>query len=85
MLKRGERLPFDALCDRALTETIGRSLANSLTILFMLLALFLMGGTTIHWFAFALLVGTISGTYSSDFVATPILILWDRWEKRKRV
>lgn len=84
MLKRGERLPFDALCDRALTETVGRSLANSLTVVFMLLALFLMGGTTIHWFAFALLVGTISGTYSSDFVATPILILWDRWEKRKK-
>jgi len=84
MLKRGDQLPFDMLCDRALTETIGRSLANSLTIIFMLLALVLMGGETIHWFAFALLVGTISGTYSSDFVATPILILWDRWEKRKR-
>ncbi|OGG11586.1 protein-export membrane protein SecF [Candidatus Gottesmanbacteria bacterium RBG_13_45_10] len=83
MLKRGERLPFDALCDRALTETVGRSLANSLTIIFMLLALVLMGGSSIRWFVFALLVGTISGTYSSDFVATPILILWDRWEKRK--
>ena len=50
----------------------------------MLLALVLMGGTSIHWFVFALLVGTISGTYSSDFVATPILILWDRWETRKK-
>ncbi len=83
MLKRGERLPFDQLCDKALTETCGRSLANSLTIIFMLLALVLMGGDTIHWFAFALLIGTISGTYSSDFIATPILILWDRWEKQK--
>lgn len=87
MLKRGERSAggdFDALCDRALTETIGRSLANSLTIIFMLIALALLGGTTIRWFIIALLIGTISGTYSSDFVATPILILWDRWEKRKR-
>jgi preprotein translocase subunit SecF len=83
MQKRGERLSFDAICDRALTETIGRSLANSLTIIFMLLALVLMGGTSIHWFVFALFVGTVSGTYSSDFVATPILILWDRWERRK--
>lgn len=83
MLKRGERLPFDMLCDKALTETVGRSFANSITIIFMLLALVLMGGDTIHWFVFALLVGTVSGTYSSDFVATPILILWDRWEKRK--
>jgi preprotein translocase subunit SecF len=84
MLKRGERLPFDAICDKALTETIGRSLTNSLTIIFMLLALVLMGGDTVHWFIFALLIGTISGTYSSDFVATPILILWDWWEKRAK-
>lgn len=84
MLKRGERLPFEQLCDKALTETIGRSFANSITIIYMLLALVLMGGSSIHWFVFALLVGTVSGTYSSDFVATPILILWDRWEKSKR-
>jgi len=84
LLKRGERGTFEDLCDRALTETIGRSLANTLTIVFMLLALFLMGGETVKWFIFALLVGTISGAYSSPFVATPILILWDRWEKRKK-
>jgi preprotein translocase subunit SecF len=84
MVKRGDKLSFNELCDKALTQTIGRSLANSLTIIFMLLALVLMGGTTVRWFVFALLIGTISGTYSSDFVATPILILWDRWEKRKK-
>jgi len=85
MLRRGDRLPFDELCDKALTQTMGRSLANSLTIMFMLLALVLMGGQTVRWFVFALLIGTISGTYSSDFIATPILILWDRWEKRKKI
>lgn len=83
LVKRGERLPFDELCDKAMTETIGRSTANSITIVFMLLALILLGGETIKWFVVALLIGTISGTYSSPFVATPILILWDRWEKRK--
>jgi preprotein translocase subunit SecF len=83
MLKRGDRLPFNELCDKAMTETIGRSTANSLTIVFMLLALVLLGGETIRWFVIALLIGTVSGTYSSPFVATPILILWDRWEKRK--
>ncbi len=82
-MKRGERGAFTDLCDRALTETMGRSLANSLTIVFMLLALVLMGGANVHWFAVALLIGTISGTYSSPFVATPILILWDKWEKRR--
>ena len=84
MTKRGDQLPFDHLADRAMTETIGRSTANSFTIIFMLLALALLGGETIRWFVIALLIGTVSGTYSSPFVATPVLILWDRWEKRKK-
>lgn len=82
LLKRGERLPFESVADRALTETINRSVTNSFTIMFMLLALVLLGGSTIHWFVIALLVGTVSGAYSSPFIATPVLILWDRWEKR---
>lgn len=85
MVKRGERLPFEALADRAMTETIGRSTSNSFTIIFMLLALALLGGETIRWFVIALLIGTVSGTYSSPFVATPVLILWDRWEKLKKL
>jgi len=85
LLKRGERLPFDDLCDKAMTETVGRSTANSFTIIFMLLALALLGGETVRWFVIALLIGTTSGAYSSIFVATPVLTLWDRWEKRKKV
>lgn len=81
--KHDEKTPFDDIVDRALTETMGRSLANSFTIVFMLLALILMGGESTKWFVVALLVGTISGTYSSPFVATPILLLWDRWERKK--
>ena len=84
MLARGERLPFDELADRAMTETIGRSTANSFTIIFMLLALALLGGETIRWFVIALLIGTTSGAYSSIFVATHVLVLWDRWEKRRK-
>jgi len=81
--RRDTKTPFDALSDRALTETMGRSLVNSFTIIFMLLALVLMGGETVRWFAVALLIGTITGTYSSPFVATPVVLLWDRWEKRR--
>lgn len=76
--RRGEKGSFEDICDKALTETMGRSLTNSFTIIFMLLALILMGGETIRWFVVALLIGTISGTYSSPFVATPILILLHR-------
>ncbi|MCH7730394.1 protein translocase subunit SecF [Patescibacteria group bacterium] len=65
------------LANRAISETMVRSLNNSFTIIFMLVALILMGGTTIKWFAVALLIGTILGTYSSPFVAVPLLVTWD--------
>lgn len=72
------------LSDIALNETMGRSLINSFTIIFMLLALVLMGGETIRWFAVALLIGTVTGTYSSPFVATPVVILWDLIESKRK-
>ncbi|MFI5241031.1 MAG: protein translocase subunit SecF [Microgenomates group bacterium] len=70
------------LANKALSETMVRSLNNSFTIIFMLFALILMGGETTKWFATALLIGTISGTYSSPFVAVPILVAWDELEKK---
>lgn len=76
--KRFSQAPFLELSNKAVTETMVRSLNNSLTILFMLFALFLMGGTTIKWFIFALLVGTVAGTYSSPFVAVPLLVTWEK-------
>jgi preprotein translocase subunit SecF len=63
--------------NKALTETMVRSLNNSFTIMFMLVALLLMGGVTIKWFAVALLIGTVLGTYSSPFVAVPLLVTLD--------
>ncbi len=83
--RRDDRTPFDELSDRALTETMGRSLTNSLTLVLMLLALALMGGETVHWFIIALLIGTTSGAYSSPFIATPVLVLWEKWDKRKKI
>ncbi len=83
-LRKNPGYDFEQLADRAMTETMGRSLNNSLTIVFMLLALVLLGGTTIKWFIFALLIGTVSGTYSSPFVATPILAIWNKIEEKRR-
>jgi len=70
------------LANKAVTQTMVRSLNNSFTIIFMLVALVLLGGTTIKWFAIALLIGTISGTYSSPFVAVPLLVTWDELQKK---
>lgn len=77
-------VPFVDLADKAVTETMSRSLNNSLTIIFMLLALLLLGGETIKWFALALLVGTISGTYSSTFTAVPLLVVWEQIKQKRK-
>lgn len=75
-------LDFQEIVNRAVVETMGRSINNSLTIIFMLLSMYLLGGESTKWFIFALLVGTISGTYSSTFTAAPLLIVWDKLSKR---
>ena len=66
------------LINQAVTETMARSLNNSLTIIFMLIALFLIGGETTRFFSLALLIGTITGTYSSTFTAAPLLVVWEK-------
>lgn len=73
---RHPKTDFKKLVNQAVTETLSRSVNNSLTIIFMLLALFLLGGETIGWFVLALLIGTIAGTFSSTFTAAPLLIVW---------
>jgi len=77
-------LTFEEIVNRACVETMGRSLNNSLTIIFMLLAMYLLGGETTKWFIFALLIGTVSGTYSSTFTAAPILIIWEKLKNKHK-
>lgn len=66
------------LVNQAVTETMVRSLNNSLTIIFMLIPLFLIGGVTTKFFSLALLIGTVTGTYSSTFTAAPLLVVWEK-------
>lgn len=75
---------LENVANRALTETMVRSLNNSFTILFMLVALLLLGGSTIKWFSAALLIGTLLGTYSSPFVAAPLLVSFDNLRGKLR-
>lgn len=74
--RRFPKAPFVDLVNKAITETLSRSINNSMTIVFMLVALWLLGGSTIKWFSFALLIGTVAGTYSSTFTAAPLLVVW---------
>ena len=77
---------FSQIVNRSMSEVIVRSLATSFCSLLPVLALFFFGGETLKDFAFALIVGTISGTYSSVFIASPVLAHWKEREPvyRKR-
>lgn len=74
--KKSLDLSFDDVVNTAVTETMSRSINNSMAIIFMLFVLWLLGGDTMKWFALALLIGTITGTYSSTFTAAPLLVVW---------
>ena len=77
--------PFDLIVNHSILQTIGRSINTSLTVLLTLTALFLFGGSAIHSFVLALLIGITSGTYSSIFNASPLLVDWHLWSDRRRV
>ena len=68
---------LEANANLSVSETIGRSLNTSLTLMFTLLALLLFGGPTIRNFLWVLLIGVVAGTYSSIGVATPFLVVWE--------
>jgi preprotein translocase subunit SecF len=77
------RLPFETLVNHSIIQTLQRSINTQLmTVEFMLLALALFGGVTLREFAVILLVGLFSGTYSSIFVAAPVLVAWENREWR---
>src|SRR5210317_176105 len=68
---------FGLIVNRSINETLSRTILTSGTTMLVVLALFVFGGGVIHNFAFALLIGILVGTYSSIFVASPVLIFWD--------
>ena len=75
---------FSEVVNRSINETLSRTILTSGTTLLVVLALFVFGGGVIHNFAFAMLVGILIGTYSSIFVASPVLIFWDDYRSGKR-
>lgn len=68
---------FIDVANLSVVQTLGRSLNTSLTVVFVLTALLFFGGETIKWFVVALLIGIVSGTYSSIFNATALLVWWE--------
>lgn len=76
--RRGE--PYELIVNRSVLETVHRSLATQLNAIFILVALLFFGGSTIRQFVATLLIGLVSGTYSSIFTAVPLLVVWEKGE-----
>ncbi|PLX39837.1 MAG: protein translocase subunit SecF [Deltaproteobacteria bacterium] len=76
--KVGGRGDIAAIFNKSINETLGRTILTSITTLLVVVALFVLGGGVIHDFAFALLVGVVVGTYSSVYVASPVVLLFNK-------
>lgn len=83
-LAQDPRTEFGITAERSLFQTLTRTLNTGLGALIMLFALFFFGSESIRWFILALIIGTIIGTYSSFFVATPLLVFWKRRQTSSR-
>ncbi len=82
-LRVGPRFTFDQIVNLSTVQTMARSLNTSLTVVFVLLALVLFGGASIQGFVLALLIGIVTGTYSSIFNASTLLVAWNKARPEK--
>ena len=72
--------PYEVIVNRSILETIHRSLAIQLNVFFIIIAILLFGGESIKQFIFILFIGLLTGTYSSIFIAVPLLVSWEKGE-----
>jgi preprotein translocase subunit SecF len=83
LIKRGA-VHFEQTVNDSIVETITRSINTTFTLVLVLLAMTLMGGRTTFFFTLSLLIGVILGTYSSIFIASPLLLMWQNWADRRK-
>ncbi|RKZ17759.1 protein translocase subunit SecF [bacterium] len=76
---------YESVVNKSLNQTLSRTIITSITTLLVAVTLFVFGGPVIHDFAFALTIGVLVGTYSSLFVASPVVIAWYRWRSGERL
>jgi preprotein translocase subunit SecF len=82
--RKYHKSPLEVILNRSINETLSRTILTSLTTLLVVVTLLVMGGGIIHDFAFALFIGVVVGTYSSIFVASPILLAWQGKQAKKK-
>jgi preprotein translocase subunit SecF len=83
-IKKLHKTPLGEIINRSVNETLSRTILTAGTVFVVVVSLFFLGGDIIHDFAFALLVGVIVGTYSSIYVASPIVLTWEERSKKKK-
>lgn len=83
-LLRGSSFDFSRIVNDSILQTLNRSLITSLTALLVLFSMLLFGGENTRWFIIALIIGIISGTFSSIFNAAPLLVLWDEIDRKRK-
>ncbi|MCJ7704294.1 MAG: protein translocase subunit SecF [Desulfobacterales bacterium] len=83
-IKKMRKENLETVFNTSINETLGRTILTSGTVMMVVLILFFFGGPVIHDFAFALIVGLISGTYSTIYVASPVVLLWNKHFTRKK-
>ena len=82
-MRRFRREGNESVVNRSINSTLSRTILTSVTTLVVVLALFILGGGVIHDFAFTLMIGILIGTYSSIFVASPVVIYWDQYASQR--
>jgi preprotein translocase subunit SecF len=83
-IKKMRKENFETIFNVSINETLGRTILTSGTVMIVVLILFFFGGPVIHDFAFTLIVGLISGTYSTVYIASPVVLLWDKYITKRR-
>lgn len=81
-LRKMRKKSFEHIINFSINQTLSRTILTSLTTLIVVLALFFLGGEVIHDFSFALMIGVFVGTYSSIFIASPVLLVWEEFKKK---
>ncbi len=81
-MRKSKRVGLEMVINTSINETLSRTIITTGTALLVLVALFVLGGAVIRPFAFALMVGFFSGVYSTIFIASPVILLWERGKKK---
>ena len=83
-VKKLRKEDLETVFNIAINETLGRTVLTSGTVMMVVLILFFFGGAVIHDFAFALIVGLITGTYSTVYIASPVVLFWEKYISKGR-